>query len=86
MLEAGLFHVQPRLGLGPQRALERAEMTCRLLNVRYAQLVANPETSFHDWVGVLKCASAFEAYRKSYRATMDPAHVVEFLLLGQDFP
>ncbi len=68
------------------RALERAEMTCRLLNVRYAQLVANPETSFHDWVGVLKCASAFEAYRKSYRATMDPAHVVEFLLLGQDFP
>lgn len=68
------------------RMLERAEMTCRLLNVRYAQLIPNRQSSFHDWVLVLKCASAFEAYRKSYRATMDPAHVVEFLLLSEDFP
>jgi uncharacterized alpha-E superfamily protein len=68
------------------RMLERAEMTCRLLNVRYAQLTANPHAGFHDWVGVLKCASGFEAYRKSYRATMDPERVVEFLLLGETFP
>ncbi len=68
------------------RMLERAEMTCRLLNVRYAQLTASPHAGFHDWVGVLKCASAFEAYRKSYRARMEPAQVVEFLLLREDFP
>jgi uncharacterized alpha-E superfamily protein len=68
------------------RMLERAEMTCRLLNVRYAQLTASPHAGFHDWVGVLKCASAFEAYRKSYKARMDPAQVVEFLLLKEDFP
>lgn len=68
------------------RMLERAEMTCRLLNVRYVQLTASPHAGFHDWVGVLKCASAFEAYRKSHKATMDPARVVEFLLLDANFP
>jgi uncharacterized alpha-E superfamily protein len=68
------------------RMLERAEMTCRLLNVRYAQLTASPHAGFHDWVGVLKSASAFEAYRKSYKARMEPAQVVEFLLLRSDFP
>jgi uncharacterized alpha-E superfamily protein len=68
------------------RMLERAEMTCRLLNVRYAQLTASEHAGFHDWVGVLKSASAFEAYRKSYQARMDPAQVVEFLLFREDFP
>jgi uncharacterized alpha-E superfamily protein len=68
------------------RMLERAEMTCRLLNVRYAQLTASPHAGFHDWVGVLKSASAFEAYLKSYRAQLDPAQVVEFLLFREDFP
>jgi uncharacterized alpha-E superfamily protein len=68
------------------RMLERAEMTCRLLNVRYAQLTASPHAGFHDWVGVLKSASAFEAYRKSYRARMDPNHVVEFLLFSENVP
>jgi uncharacterized alpha-E superfamily protein len=68
------------------RMLERAEMTCRLLNVRYAQLTSSPHAGFHDWVGVLKSASAFEAYRKSYKVRMDPAQVVEFLLFREDFP
>jgi uncharacterized alpha-E superfamily protein len=68
------------------RMLERAEMTCRLLNVRYAQLTADPHAGFHDWVGVLKSASAFEAYRKAYKAQMEPAQVVEFLLFGEAFP
>jgi uncharacterized alpha-E superfamily protein len=86
------------------RMLERAEMTCRLLDVRYAQLETlgagpslgdeDPEeaprgadrTDFHAWVAVLKSASAFEAYRRRYGASMDPAHVVEFLLLAPDLP
>lgn len=68
------------------RMLERAEMTCRLLNVRYRQLTEEPHAGFHDWVQVLKSASAFEAYRKSYKATMNPAHVVEFLLFRENFP
>ncbi len=86
------------------RMLERAEMTCRLIDVRYGQLVdlAGPSrrlaeaagelpqgadrTDFHQWIAVLKSASAFEAYRRRYRSSMDPADVVEFLLLEPDLP
>jgi uncharacterized alpha-E superfamily protein len=69
------------------RQLERAEMTCRLLNVRFTSLVdyADPVV-FHHWIAVLKSASGLEAFRKRYRASMDPNEVVEFLLLSPDFP
>ncbi len=69
------------------RQLERAEMTCRLLNVRYGQLVDYAASvAFHHWIAVLKSVSALEAFRKRYRASMDPTQVVEFLLLSQGFP
>jgi len=86
------------------RLLERAEMTCRLLEVRYPQLERLAEASrrpatstderprgadrvdFHHWIAVLKSASAFEAYRRRYRASMDPVDVAEFLLLAPDLP
>ena len=90
------------------RLLERAEMTCRLIDVRYGQLeaLAGPSqrllggvtavpteapqgadrADFHHWITVLKSASAFEAYRRRYRSSMDPADVVEFLLLERDLP
>lgn len=69
------------------RMLERAEMTCRLLSVRLQQLVSSDKpAAFHDWIAVLKSASALEAYRRAYRASMEPVHVVEFLLLSRDFP
>jgi len=86
------------------RLLERAEMTCRLIDVRYAQLAAIQTTprklttvdadmagrtdraDLHQWVALLKSASAFEAYRRRYRSSMDPADVVEFLLLEEDLP
>jgi uncharacterized alpha-E superfamily protein len=63
--------------------LERAEMACRLLSVRHRQL---SPTSFHEWMGTLRSASALEAYRRTYRASMDPIDVVEFLLLSRTFP
>jgi uncharacterized alpha-E superfamily protein len=63
--------------------LERAEMACRLLSVRHRQL---SPTSFHQWMATLRSASALEAYRRAYRASMDPVDVVEFLLLSRTFP
>ncbi len=63
--------------------LERAEMACRLLSVRYRQL---SPTAFHEWMATLRSASALEAYRRQYRASMDPVDVVEFLLLSRTFP
>jgi uncharacterized alpha-E superfamily protein len=82
------------LALG--RLIERAEMTCRLIDVRYGQLdslrvptrrdVVVEDGGFHHWVAVLKSASSFEAYRRRYRASTDPVDVIEFLLLADDMP
>jgi uncharacterized alpha-E superfamily protein len=68
------------------RMLERAEMTCRLLNVRYAQLTATDDTDAHQWRLVLRSASALEAHRRAYRTNVDSSSVVEFLLLSREFP
>lgn len=67
--------------------MERSIMTCRLLAVRYSQLVvAGAAGGFHHWVSTLKSASGSEAFRRRYRASMDPADVVAFLLLSPQFP
>lgn len=67
--------------------LERAEMTCRLLAVRYARLAnSGDRMGFHAWVSVLKSVSAYEAYLKAHDASLDPTRVLQFLLLDQEFP
>ncbi|MDX1691107.1 MAG: alpha-E domain-containing protein [Acidimicrobiia bacterium] len=67
--------------------LERAEMTCRLLAVRYARLTRGSQPMwFHAWVAVLKSVSAFEAYLKEHEAALEPTRVLEFLLLSTTFP
>ena len=65
--------------------LERAEMTCRLLDVRYGRAPVS-SGAYHHWLGTLKSASASEAYRKAHRASLDPGDVLEFLLLSRTFP
>lgn len=67
--------------------LERSVMTLRLLLVRYSQLVAAGNVDgFHHWVSTLKSASGAEAFRRRYRASMDSADVVAFLLMSPHFP
>jgi uncharacterized alpha-E superfamily protein len=67
--------------------LERAEMTCRLLAVRYAGLSSSEiRMGFHAWVSVLKSVSAYEAYLKAHDASLDPTSVLEYLLLNREFP
>jgi uncharacterized alpha-E superfamily protein len=63
--------------------LERAEMTCRLLDVRYGD---GRTRDFHHWMGTLKSASALEAYRKTYRSSMAARDVIDFLLMSRTFP
>lgn len=65
------------------RSLERAQMTCRLLSVRYRGL---SDVSFHQWLAALKSASAAEAFRKAHRGSTHPRDVVDFLLLSPVFP
>ncbi len=67
--------------------LERSEMTCRLLAVRYARLVdSGGSMVFHSWLAVLNSVSAFEAYLKEHAAALTPTDVLEFLLRSPDFP
>ena len=68
------------------RMLERIEMTCRLLSVRLVTARGAREMlGFQDGLAILRSVSASEAFRKTHRR-MDPASVVDFLLLSSDFP
>jgi uncharacterized alpha-E superfamily protein len=41
---------------------------------------------YFEWLGLLKCFTAFEAYCKVYNADLRPQRIVEFLLFNADFP
>jgi uncharacterized alpha-E superfamily protein len=68
------------------RMLERAEMTCRLLSVRFRGSSGAVPSDVHYWIAVLKSVSAFEAYLRAHRAQIEPQDVLEFLLLSREFP
>ncbi|MBX3063671.1 MAG: alpha-E domain-containing protein [Anaerolineae bacterium] len=70
------------------RYIERAEMTARFLDVKFTalHLEIHSAEEFQEWVGLLKCLTAFEAYCKVHTADVRPDRVAEFLLLNREFP
>ncbi len=72
------------------RALERAEMTARIVDVEYHKLVDSPETAEsagnHQWMAVLKSVAAYEFYRRRYHAGIEPKLVAELLVLDPLHP
>lgn len=70
-------------------ALERAEMTARLLDVHYHQMLEGSpilaEARSHLWMAVLKSTAAYEFYRRQY-SQIEPAKVAELLLLDARHP
>lgn len=72
------------------RLIERADMTSRMIDVKYFVLlprvdyVGSPYDSL-QWTALLKSLSAFEMYRKRFHH-ITPKHVAEFLLLDRQFP
>ena len=71
--------------------IERADMTLRLLDVKYYVLL--PETEVvgggrdrHQWTSVLMATSALRAYHWAYRGDYSPWRIVDFLLLNQSCP
>lgn len=69
------------------RLLERAEMTSRLLSVRWLQHGASdPQETFRHRVALLRSVAAFEAYLRTHGGAIHAAAVLEFLLCSQDFP
>ncbi|AUB83620.1 alpha-E domain-containing protein [Candidatus Thiodictyon syntrophicum] len=71
--------------------LERADMTARILDVRYhlllpdLSLVGSP-LDYYQWGALLKSLSGFDAYRRQYHGGIRPIEVVEFTVLNPDFP
>jgi uncharacterized alpha-E superfamily protein len=71
--------------------LERADMTARILDVKYhlllpdLALIGSP-LDFYQWAALLKSLSGFETYRRRYRAGLRPIDVAAFVLFEADFP
>lgn len=82
-----------RLGM----AIERADNTARLLDVKFQALAGDEdllgslakegqEVDFYHWSAILRSVSGFEIYRKVYRNVIRPEKVAELLILRRDMP
>lgn len=63
------------------RALERVDMTTRLVASRSGRALAPAE-----WVTTLRCCSGHEAFLRTYRRGVEASLVIEFLVLDRLFP
>jgi uncharacterized alpha-E superfamily protein len=63
------------------RAIERVDMTVRLLLSRVGDSASSPA-----WVTLLRSAGAHDTYLRTYRGVLDASRVVEFMLLDRLFP
>ena len=63
------------------RALERADMTARLLATRSLTADSGP-----SWTTILRSCGGYEAYLRSYRGVPSTQSAAEFLLLDRLFP
>lgn len=72
------------------QAIERADMTTRVLGVRAAALLATPpDVDDYDevqWMGVLRSLTALQMYQRATRGPIDGSGVVRFLLFDRQFP
>lgn len=73
------------------QAVERADMTTRVLGVRAAALLtAAPDTAedFDEvqWMGVLRSVSGLQMYQRATRGPIQGEDVVRFLVLDERFP
>jgi uncharacterized alpha-E superfamily protein len=73
------------------RFIERASATATLLDVHFLEFLRTAEwggdaNDYVEWIGLLKCCTAFEAYCKVYTADLSPHRIAEFLLLNDEFP
>ncbi len=73
------------------RFIERATATAMLLEAYFPDMwqpadELHEATQYLDWMGLLRSATAFEAYCKVYTADLTPEQILEFLLLDKAFP
>ncbi len=71
--------------------IERADMTLRLLDVKYYVLLPETEVvgggrDHHQWTSVLHATSAIRAFHHVYRGDYSPEKIADFLILNKRFP
>jgi uncharacterized alpha-E superfamily protein len=71
-------------------SLERAEMSARLVDVQYQNLLDEiPSTHAadnHQWMAVLRSVGAYEAYHRQYHSPIEPEKVAGMLILNSLHP
>ena len=71
------------------RALERADMTTRIIDVAAATLIGREDLVRFDntlWMAVLQSLSAYQMYRQKVRKPIHGPEVIQFLLKDTQFP
>lgn len=70
--------------------VERADNTARLLDAKFQLLLPDAdqttEVDYYEWSSLLRSVSAFEAYQKVFRDTLEPWKVAKLLVLRDDMP
>ncbi len=71
--------------------LERSDMVTRIVDSKYHLLLDSRDEvggalDRHQWGALLRSVSGYEAFRRTHAAGLEPNAIVEFLLLGIEFP
>jgi uncharacterized alpha-E superfamily protein len=91
IVEGSLSHDEAwyyyRLG----KALERADQTTRLLDIKYHLLLPNVAAvgsalDASQWNALLRAANGYQAFRRVFQGRMTPAAVAGFLIFHDSFP
>jgi len=67
-------------------ALERADNSARLLDVRHGMLAVGETAEYAQWQAILASASAGRAYQWVYRDRLEPRRIAELLILRPELP
>lgn len=86
-----LAHGQRYMFIRLATAIERADMTCRIIEGRLAavgELDQTLETPIRtiQWMSTVRMCCSIEAYRRRHAGDFDPNKVVQFVLFTPDFP
>lgn len=68
--------------------MERTNSLIHLVDTHFQTYTGQDPSAedYLDWVALLRCCTAFEAYCNVYTANLQPARIAEYLLLNPEFP
>ncbi len=66
--------------------LERADNTARILSVKQGRADDTDDADYYKLSAVLRSVSSLEAYRDTYRDTIEPRRVAELLIFNAQLP